>query len=230
MGILLEVDHISKKYDDDIILKDISFALEQGKALAITGQSGGGKTTLLSIIGLLQRATSGTVIIEGRDAGALDPKQQARIRADYFGFIFQRSRLIHSLTALENVMVPAWLSSRSGKAMDQRARDLLVHFGLEHRLHYRPQELSLGQLRRVALARALLLDPKIVLADEPTNDLDPALAAEVAASLLRVRDNGSAVIIVTHDPDLAARADTILHLQQGRLTSVGDLTQVAACS
>jgi ABC-type lipoprotein export system ATPase subunit len=228
MAALLTVDHITKQYGDDIILKNISFTVSQGESLAITGQSGGGKTTLLSIIGLLQQATSGNLIIDGHDSRSLEPKQKAKIRADYFGFVFQRSRLVHSLTALENVMVPAWLS-RAGKTMEQRARELLLHFGLEHRLHYRPQELSLGQLRRVALARALLLNPRIILADEPTNDLDPALAAEVADCLLQARDNGSAVVIVTHDPGLAARTDRILHLQQGCITAAGSMAEVAAC-
>lgn len=228
MAILLEVNHIRKQYDDDVILQDVSFSLAQGQTLAITGQSGCGKTTLLSIIGLLQRPTAGNVLVDGHDAGSLDPKQQAKFRADYFGFIFQRSRLIHSLTALENVMVPSWIS-RSCQALQKRARDLLIQFGLEHRLDYRPHELSLGQLRRVALARALLLSPKLILADEPTNDLDPVLAAEVADSLLAVRDNGSAVIIVTHDTDLAARTDNILQLAQGRLQPVGKLSAAAAC-
>lgn len=220
MAILLKVDHIRKQYDDDVVLQDASFTLSQGQTLAIMGPSGCGKTTLLSIIGLLQRPTAGTIFVDGHDTGSLDPRQQARFRANYFGFIFQRSRLIHSLTALENVMVPAWLS-HSGQALQQHARELLVQFGLEHRLNYRPQELSLGQLRRVALARALLLKPKLILADEPTNDLDPALAAEVTDSLLAVRNKGSAVIIVTHDPSLAARTDAILQLQQGCLVPAG---------
>lgn len=228
MATLLKVEHIRKQYDDDMILEDVSFSLAQGQALAIAGQSGCGKTTLLSIIGLLQRPTAGSVFVDGHDAGSLDPKQQARFRADYFGFIFQRSRLIHSLTALENAMVPAWIN-RSGQALQKRARDLLIQLGLEHRLDYRPHELSLGQLRRVALARALLLRPKIILADEPTNDLDQVLAAEVADSLLTARDNGSAVIIVTHDPDLAARADSILQLEQGHLQPAGKLSAAAAC-
>lgn len=228
MATLLKVDHIRKQYDDDVILQDVSFSLARGQTLAITGQSGCGKTTLLSILGLLQRPTAGSVSVDGHDAGSLDSKRRAKIRADYFGFVFQRSRLVHSLTALENVMVPAWIS-RSGQALHTRARELLIGFGLEHRLDYRPHELSLGQLRRVALARALLLRPKLLLADEPTNDLDPLLAGEVADNLLAVRDSGSAVIIVTHDPDLAARTDVILQLDQGRLLPAGELSAAPAC-
>ncbi|SEO85791.1 ABC transporter ATP-binding protein [Propionispora vibrioides] len=222
MSAILAVHHIHKNYDDESILTNISFTLETGRSLAITGQSGSGKTTLLSIIGLLQQATSGQIVIAGQNTGSLSPKQQARLRATYLGFVFQRSRLINSLTAYENVVVPAYFA-RTGKNADKRALELLTDFGLEHRLNHRPQELSLGQLRRVALARALLLNPKILLADEPTNDLDPTLAKVVTDSLFQARDNGSTVIIVTHDLELAERADARLHLQQGRLT-VPDVT------
>lgn len=216
MKYLLEVREVSKSYGEERILDAVSLVLEPGKSLAITGQSGGGKTTLLSIIGLLQQATSGAVIVDGCDAGGLEPSRQAALRSACFGFVFQRARLIHSLTALENVLVPAWLT-RAGKTAEVRARELLGRFGLEERLHYRPQELSIGQLRRVALARALLLKPKVILADEPTNDLDPAVAAEVADCLLETCGSGAGLILVTHDPGLAARADINLHLQQGCL-------------
>ncbi|HMM21381.1 MAG TPA: ABC transporter ATP-binding protein [Selenomonadales bacterium] len=216
MNYLLEVRQVSKCYGEERILNDVSLALAPGQALAITGPSGGGKTTLLSIIGLLQQATSGTVLIDGQDTGGLEPRQQTALRAAHFGFVFQRARLIHSLTALENVMVPAWLT-REGKAAAARAQELLVRFGLAQRLDYRPQELSLGQLRRVALARALLLSPKVILADEPTNDLDPAAAAEVADSLLETCGRGTGLILVTHDPGLAGRTDRNLCLEQGRL-------------
>lgn len=229
MGHLLEIQQITKSYGTDIILADISLKLEPGKALALTGQSGSGKTTLLSIIGLLQRATSGKVIVNGRDVTKASAEEQAKLRAQYFGFVFQRARLISSLTTLENVMLPAWFA-RSGKETEKYARSLLDRFDLTHRLNHRPQELSLGQLRRVALARALLLKPAILLADEPTNDLDPALASSVADSLLQARSNGSSVIIVTHDPQLAARADFIIHLQQGRISSPSCIEQVAACN
>jgi lipoprotein-releasing system ATP-binding protein len=216
MGNMLEVKSVSKSFGNETILADISFTLPRGKALALTGQSGSGKTTLLSIVGLLQQATAGKVIVDGTDVADLDQQSQARLRGRLYGFVFQRARLINSLTALENVLVPAWLS-RADQGMEKRARELLAHFDLSHRLHLRPQELSLGQLRRVALARALLLKPAIILADEPTNDLDPDLAASVAESLLAARDTGAGVIIVTHDPALAERADERLELEQGRL-------------
>jgi ABC-type lipoprotein export system ATPase subunit len=229
MGHLLEIQQITKVYGTDTILSEISLTLEAGKALALTGQSGSGKTTLLSIIGLLQQATSGKVVVNGRDITKSSAEEQAKLRAQYFGFVFQRSRLVSSLTTLENVMLPAWFA-RSGKDAEKYARSLLVRFELTHRMNHRPQELSLGQMRRVALARALVLKPAILLADEPTNDLDPALAASVADSLLQARTNGSSVIIVTHDPHLAARADFTVHLHQGRLSEVSCTGQAAAAN
>jgi lipoprotein-releasing system ATP-binding protein len=218
MGNLLEVINVSKSYGSETILTDISFTLMRGKVLALTGQSGSGKTTLLSVVGLLQQATAGQVVVDGTDAAGLDQQEQARLRGRLYGYVFQRARLINSLTALENVLVPAWLS-RADRGMEKRARELLINFDLAHRLDHRPQELSLGQLRRVALARALLLKPAIILADEPTNDLDPALADSIADSLLAARADGAGIIIVTHDPALAGRADERLDLEKGRLAT-----------
>lgn len=216
MGNYLEIYNISKSYGTDTVLTDISLAVEKGTAIAITGESGGGKTTLLSIMGLLQRPTEGQVMVDGDDAGVLNQPAQAAIRSRFFGFIFQRTRLVNSLTALENVLVPAWIA-RKGRSMDKKAYELLYSLGLEHRLHFRPQELSLGQLRRVALARALLLSPPVILADEPTNDLDPIMAGNVATALFKARDKGASVILVTHDHGLAWRADKVYKLQDGRL-------------
>ena len=216
MGTLLELEAIGKSYGSDPVLSDISLTLERGRSLAIIGNSGGGKTTLLSIIGLLQQPSSGRVIIDGQETGGLQPHEYARLRGQYYGFVFQRARLLNSLNALENVLAPAWFSRRD-QNLEQRAKALLERFELSQRLHYKPQELSLGQLRRISLARALLLEPPVLLADEPTNDLDPDLAKSVAASLFEARDHGAAVVIVTHDPALAVRADTVLRLQQGHL-------------
>lgn len=216
---LLEMRDIGKRYGEDIILSGLSFTLTRGTAIAIIGHSGSGKTTLLSIMGLLQKATTGQIRIDGRDIAGLSPAMLARLRGQYVGFVFQRARLIHSLTALENVIAPAWFIRR-GENLERQARALLEQFGLSHRLHHKPQELSLGQLRRVSLARALLLKPPILLADEPTNDLDPVLAGEVAACLLAARQTGSGVVIVTHDLGLAAQADQIFRLSGGVLQPV----------
>jgi ABC-type lipoprotein export system ATPase subunit len=219
MKSLLELRNIEKKYGDDIILSNVSFSLAKGTAIAIIGDSGGGKTTLLSIMGLLQQATSGKVLINDFDIDKLDSHKLAKLRGQHLGFVFQRARLINSLTALENVMAPAWFI-KSGEKMEQQAKDLLKRLGLTHRLDHKPQELSLGQLRRVSLARALLLKPSILLADEPTNDLDPSLAKEVAECLLAARTEGAGVVIVTHDPDLAVQADQTFRLEEGLLKPV----------
>jgi len=220
MSNLLELKNINKTYDEDVILEDISFTLPKGKAVAIIGHSGGGKTTLLSIMGLLQKPTSGQVLVDGQDIGRLNAEQLAKLRGQYLGFVFQRARLINSLTALENVMAPAWFV-RNGAKVEPEAKALLEQFGLSHRLYHKPQELSLGQLRRISLARALLLKPAILLADEPTNDLDPALAEEVAGCLLQARQSGTGVVIVTHDVGLAAQADQTFRLEDGMLRLVG---------
>ncbi len=222
MSKLLELQNISKSYGDDIILSDVSFSLTQGTAVAIIGHSGGGKTTLLSIMGLLQKASSGQVLIDDQNIAGLSPHKLAKLRGQYLSFVFQRARLINSLTALENVIAPAWFI-RSGEKVEPQAKALLERFGLSHRLHYKPQELSLGQLRRISLARALLLKPPILLADEPTNDLDPALAEEVAGCLLSARQTGTGVVIVTHDVGLAAQADLTFRLADGILCPVAGL-------
>ncbi|HBS57956.1 MAG TPA: ABC transporter ATP-binding protein [Firmicutes bacterium] len=216
MGKLLELQEISKQFAQDEILSGISVTVEKGAALAITGDSGGGKTTLLSIMGLLQQATSGRILVDGEDVSGWDAANKAALRGRYFGFVFQRARLVHSLTALENVLLPAWFLQK-GRRLEQRAAALMARFGMSHRLQHKPQELSLGQLRRVSLARALLLQPAVLLADEPTNDLDPVLAAEIADCLLEARETGAGVVIVTHDPLLAARADRVLRLNNGKL-------------
>lgn len=216
---LLELHQISKSYEEELILEEISLSVQPGTAIAITGNSGGGKTTLLSIMGLLQKPTLGQITMNGLEASSLDQKKQAKIRGESIGFVFQRARLISSLTVQENVLLPARFV-RKEKEIVERAQQLLSHFELEHRLNHKPQQLSLGQLRRVALARALLLQPPLLLADEPTNDLDPALADIVAGALLQARDQGTGVIIVTHDPALAQKADHHFRLEQGNLIQV----------
>ncbi|WP_027938512.1 ABC transporter ATP-binding protein [Anaeroarcus burkinensis] len=213
---LLALRNIVKSYGDDTILQGVSLELQQGSALAIVGDSGGGKTTLLSIMGLLQAPTAGTVLVNGKSVQGLSPQELAQLRGRYFGFVFQRARLINSLSVLENVLVPSRFLRR-GESWQKKAIEILERFNLGHRLQHKPQELSLGQLRRVSLARALLLKPPILLADEPTNDLDPALATQVADCLLDARKEGHGIVIVTHDPALAARANKVMRLKHGSI-------------
>ncbi len=216
MDTLIQLQDISKWYGKEMILSDVSLTLNQKEAIAIIGDSGGGKTTLLSIMGLLQNASAGKVLVEGREINQLSENEKAFLRSQMFGFVFQRARLVNYLTAWENVLLPS-LIIRKDKKLAQKGRELLVDFGMGKRLHHKPEQLSLGQLRRVALARALLLEPKIVLADEPTNDLDPKLAGHVAERLIQARNDGAGVIIVTHDLSFAIKADKIYRLKDSHL-------------
>lgn len=213
---ILEVLDIKKSYGAEPILSGISFSVKAGEMLSIVGESGVGKTTLLSISGLLQNPTEGEITILGKQASNLDAAKRAVLRSKSIGFVFQRARLIGSLTALENVLLPTWLFGEK-KEHTARAIELLSQLGLSERLHYLPEQLSLGQMRRVALARALLLKPPLLLADEPTNDLDAATSEGVFAELQQAKHNGSAVILVTHEEKYAARADKLLRLHGGLL-------------
>lgn len=213
---IIEITNVSLSYGHTTILTEISLAIQKGTAVAITGQSGEGKTTLLSVMGLLQTATAGKITVDGQDTSFFNRQKQAAFRSRYFGYIFQKTRLISSLTALENVMLPACFA-KTDRSLKKKAAELLERFDMQYKLDYKPQELSLGQLRRVALARSLLLDPAILLADEPTNNLNPALAKAVGNSLIESRDAGMSIIFVTHDRELAAKADQIFQLRNGKL-------------
>lgn len=213
---ILTVKDIEKSYGAESILAGISFAVNAGDMISIVGDSGVGKTTLLSIIGLLQNPTGGSILIQGSSMSNLDSSERAVLRSKYIGFMFQRARLIGSLTALENVLLPTWLFGEK-KIMKTKAEELLCQLGLSERLHYLPEKLSLGQMRRIALARALLLSPPLILVDEPTNDLDSTTSEVVFAQLQQARESGTAVILVTHEEKYAARADRVLRLRQGML-------------
>jgi ABC-type lipoprotein export system ATPase subunit len=216
MGTILEVKDIKKTYGKEAILSGITFAVNAREMVSIVGESGVGKTTLLSIIGLLQNPSGGSITVQGSSASKLDSTKRAVVRSQYMGFIFQRARLIGSLTALENVLLPTWLFGDKVD-LNTRAQELLANLGLSKRLAYFPGQLSLGQMRRVALARALLLNPPLILADEPTNDLDAVTSEIVFEQLQQAKEKGAAVILVTHEKKYAVRADRVLQLRQGLL-------------
>lgn len=216
METVLDARGIKKFYGSEVVLYDVSLQVKQGEMIAVTGESGTGKTTLLSILGLLQEASAGELQIGGERVDGLEPAERARVRSRFIGFVFQRARLVGSLTALENVLVPAWLFGY-GSAYEGKARQLLSELGMAKRLTYLPEQLSVGQLRRVALARTLLLDPLLILADEPTNDLDAATAAAVFSHLQAAQARGAAVVLVTHDEEFAAKAQRVAVLRQGKL-------------
>ncbi|MFC1715404.1 ABC transporter ATP-binding protein [Candidatus Poribacteria bacterium] len=227
---LLELIDIAKRYDvpDEVdghyILKDVTLRVESGESVAITGPSGSGKSTLLNIIGALDRPTSGRVLLEDRDLSQLNDKELAMIRNRQIGFIFQLHHLLPQYTALENVLVPTLAStSRSaGDDTEAKARHLLGRVGLEHRLSYRPGRLSGGERQRVAVVRALINSPKLLLADEPTGALDRAAADDLTQLLVELNsEEGVTLILVTHALDLAERMARILALRDGMLGPLG---------
>lgn len=198
------------------ILKGIDLNVTAGETLGLTGPSGSGKSSLLMLMGGLDQATAGTVHALGQDLGAMNEDRLARFRRDHMGVVFQSFHLIPTMTALENVATPLELAGVSD-AFD-RATQELEAVGLSHRLHHYPSQMSGGEQQRVALARAAAPRPEILLADEPTGNLDGATGASIMDLLFGLRDrHGSTLILVTHAPELAERCDRIVHIQDGRL-------------
>jgi ABC-type lipoprotein export system ATPase subunit len=203
------------------VLDGISVAIQQGESAAISGPSGSGKSTLLNIIGTLDDPTRGRVFLRERDLAQLDELQLAAVRNRQIGFIFQAHHLLPQCTVLENVLVPTLASPESAqrKSAPERARRLLDRVGLGGRIDHRPGQLSGGERQRVAVVRALINQPELLLADEPTGALDRAAAEELARLLIELnREERVTLILVTHAPDLAARMKRVFQLQDGRLT------------
>jgi ABC-type lipoprotein export system ATPase subunit len=222
--ILVSANNLDLSFGADSILQGINIQLQRGQSLAVVSPSGTGKSTLLSILGLLLRKSSGSLELYGRDVDSMSADELAEDRRLNIGFVFQHTQLIGSLRALDNAAVGANLLHRSDAALleerfdarrpnfHKRASKLLCDFGLEDRLYHFPHQLSVGQKRRVAVARALLLEPSLVIADEPTNDLDAASADVVVDALFNVCNRGGALVLATHDRELASKADTMLDL------------------
>lgn len=196
-------------------LKDVDVAVEPGEFVAVMGPSGSGKSTLLNLLGLLDDPSEGTVLLDGEDVTTLSDWERTRARKRTVGFVFQDYYLVPTLTARENVEMPRLLDRDPSTA--ERAADLLGRVGLAHRLDHRPSQLSGGQKQRVAIARALVNDPRVLLADEPTGNLDRETGRRVLEEFERVADEGVAVVAVTHDPQVATFADRIVDLVDGRL-------------
>ncbi len=217
---IIAVEHVTRAVTDSTgtltILHDIDFALARGQSTAIVGASGSGKSTLLAIIAGLDRPTSGTVRLDGCDLFALDEDDRAGLRARKLGFVFQSFQLLGHLSALENVMLPLELMGRADPR--QRAGDMLQRVGLGERLNHYPRTLSGGEQQRVALARAFVVQPAVLLADEPTGSLDHATGATVMALMFEMnRESGTTLVLVTHDRSIAERCDRLLHIEAGRL-------------
>lgn len=210
---MLEVKGLGKSYGDQTILEDISFTVRSGESVAFVSPSGSGKSTLLSMLGLLLSSTTGTVVVDGQDTDDLDDQQLSALRRNVFGFVFQHTQLVGSLRAVENVEAPALFAKGLPFNVRERAEGLLRSVGLGERLEHYPFQLSIGQKRRVALARALMMDPPVIIADEPTNDLDAKSAQSVTDQLFARVEEGGILLFATHDADLATRATRVMHLQ-----------------
>jgi len=200
------------------VLRGIDFAIAPGEIVALLGPSGSGKSTMLQAIGLLEGGFGGRIEIAGQDATRLDGDGRTVLRRDYLGFVYQFHHLLPDFSALENVVLPQLVAGKPIDACEIRARQLLASLGLGHRLTHRPSQLSGGEQQRVAVARALANKPRLVLADEPTGNLDEATAEKVFAQFLELaRGEGSAALVATHNERLAAQMDRVFRLHEGKL-------------
>jgi len=218
----LELREVSKRLrsgERDLTIVDrLSLRVDAGEFVAILGPSGSGKSTLLGLAAGLDRPSAGEVLLDGRPIHDLSEDALARLRRGRIGFVFQSFQLLGNLTALENVLLPLELAGRDHAA--RRAHEMLAAVGLAERGHHYPSQLSGGEQQRVALARAFAVEPSLLLADEPTGNLDGATGATVLELLARLRaDHGATLVLVTHDPEVAARADRRIHLRDGRIES-----------
>ncbi|WP_080732311.1 ABC transporter ATP-binding protein [Porphyromonas gulae] len=217
---IIEARNIRKSFGSLEVLKGVDIAIDRGEIVSIVGTSGAGKTTLLQILGTLDRADSGELCIDGTDIMGMNNRKQAEFRNRRLGFIFQFHRLLPEFTALENVMIPALIAGKSRKEASQEAERLLSELNLSGRASHKPSELSGGEKQRIAVARALVNHPAIILADEPSGSLDSAHKEELHALFFRLcREMGQTFLIVTHDEKLAAGTDRILHMRDGLLFS-----------
>ena len=222
-GALIQVENARKLYGMGEIqvaaLDGVSIEIEAGEYVAIMGPSGSGKSTLMNLLGCLDRPTEGKYILHGKDVSELNKAQLAAIRNREIGFIFQSYNLLPRTTALENVMPPLMYNRDNGTVEKRalQAEEALISVGLEDRIGHQPQELSGGQQPRVAIARALVNDPALILADEPTGNLDSISGAEIMGLLDKLHESGRTIITVTHDPEIAAHTERTIHLLDGKI-------------
>lgn len=215
---MIEVKDILKSFGELEVLKGVHLEVKKGEIVAIIGKSGAGKTTLLQIIGTLDRPTRGEVLIDGTNVFTLGEKELAAFRNRHIGFIFQFHQLLPEFTALENVCIPAMIAREKESDYKPRAEKLLRDLGLGERMNHKPNELSGGEKQRVAAARALMMQPSIILADEPTGSLDEKNKKELSELLIHLRQEyGQTILLVTHDKELASIADRIIEIKDGRI-------------
>jgi len=220
---MIRLEKIGKKYDLGKVkvhaLQDVSLSINRGEYITVIGPSGSGKSTLMHILGILDDTSSGKYYLEDYDITMLPDKEKARIRNKHFGFIFQNFNLFPELSAIENVMLPLNYTHMGFKNKKERATELLIEVGLEHRMHHLPTMLSGGEQQRVAIARALSNDPDLILADEPTGNLPSDKGEEILCMLEALNKQGVTFLSVTHNPNQAARASRTIHIKDGTLFS-----------
>lgn len=215
---MIEVKGVVKRFGDLEVLHGVSLTVARGEIVSLVGASGAGKSTLLQIIGTLMKADEGSVTIDGLSASALGEKRLAEFRNRHIGFVFQFHHLLEEFTAVENVMMPMLIGGERNAAAERRARELLDMVGMNHRYDHKPSALSGGEQQRVAIARALANEPSVVLADEPTGNLDSATRDEIQRLFFELRERtGQTFLIVTHDETLANMSDRKIELSDGRI-------------
>lgn len=223
---MIKVEHLNKYYINGEMklhaLKDLSFHIKEGEFVAIMGSSGSGKSTMMNILGCLDKNSEGTYILDGIDVSKIKDEELCKIRNVKIGFVFQSFNLLSKLTALENVELPLIYAGVGKKEREEKAKEVLKKVGLGDRMHHRPNELSGGQKQRVAIARALVNDPAIILADEPTGNLDSVSEREIMEIFTDFNKQGKTIIVVTHEPEVAKYVKRVLLFKDGRIIRDGE--------
>lgn len=213
---MINIHDIYKNYDSVAVLRGVDLTIDKGEVVSIVGPSGAGKTTLLQIIGTLSQADKGFVEIDGQRTDTMNDKALSSFRGNNIGFVFQFHNLLTEFSALENVCIPAFIAGRDRRETEQRAKELLEVMGLGHRLEHKPAQLSGGEQQRIAIARAVINSPKILLADEPSGNLDSKNREDIHALFFKLREQmGQTTVIVTHDENLASMADRRIEMIDG---------------